>query len=86
MARFPATCKAMKEAGYERQSYSRCSGCQAAMEWWFTPAHHRIPMDPMPEDDSPAVSHFVTCPVKERFRKPVQKVNAEPTLFDLEQL
>lgn len=84
MARFPATLQAMRAAGYERQSYSRCSGCLAAMEWWWTPIRHRIPMDPMPTEDSPAVSHFVTCPNADRFRKPVQKVTM-PTLFDMEQ-
>jgi hypothetical protein len=39
------------------------------MEFWNTPEGKSIPMDCMSDPDSPAVSHFATCPVADRFRK-----------------
>lgn len=59
----------MQEAGYKRLSYSRCQGCKRPMEWWITPTGARTPMDPMRLDESPAVSHFATCPKADDFRK-----------------
>jgi hypothetical protein len=69
---FPVTLRAMQEAGYKRQSYSRCKGCKQPMEWWTTPTGARIPMEPMPLDDSPAVSHWATCPKAADFRRSQQ--------------
>lgn len=81
---FPATQKALIDAGYKRSCYSRCSACNSAMEWWQTPTGGRIPMNSMTADDSPAVSHFATCPNASQFRKQPAKAQAEPTLFDEE--
>lgn len=66
---FPRTREALEEAGFHRRCYTRCSGCNAAMEFWKTPTGKSLPFDPMPDGDSRAVSHFATCPVAERFRK-----------------
>jgi hypothetical protein len=81
---FPATCKAMMEAGYKRSTYSRCVACHTAMEWWLTPRGRPIPMDSMPSEDSPAVSHFATCPNADQFRKQPAKAKPTPSLFDEE--
>ncbi len=70
---FPATCGALIAAGYERSNYSRCSGCRDAIEWWVTPKKERIPMNPMTDNDSAAVSHFATCPNVDQFRKEPQR-------------
>jgi hypothetical protein len=66
---FPKTRKEMEEKGYTRKSYARCRGCGDSMEFWITPTGHNIPMDPMPMEDSPAVSHYVRCPKAQTFRK-----------------
>lgn len=66
---FPATREAMEAEGYLRGCYSRCRGCNRPMEFWRTPAGKMIPMDPMDQPDSEAVSHFATCPNATQFRK-----------------
>ena len=66
---FPATRKALEDAGYKRTSYTRCSACMAAIEFWNTPQGRVMPMEAMPDDDSPAISHFANCPEAARFRK-----------------
>ena len=66
---FPATREALEQAGYQRQRYARCRGCQASIEFWLTPAQKSIPMDFMADPHSPAISHFSTCPVAKEFRK-----------------
>jgi hypothetical protein len=66
---FPETRDAMEEAGYKRMSYTRCRACHAAMEMWRTLTQKLIPMDPMPEGTSQAVSHYATCPFAAQFRK-----------------
>lgn len=66
---FPATRELMEQAGYKRRYYTRCRGCMRPMEFWNTPEGKSIPMDCMSDPDSPAVSHFATCPVADRFRK-----------------
>jgi len=70
---FPETAIKMVIAGYERDYYGVCKGCGMAIEWWRTPNGSRIPMNSMPCHDSPAVSHFVTCPKAEQFRKEPQR-------------
>jgi hypothetical protein len=66
---FPATRQAMQETGYKRECYARCKGCRQPIEWWHTPTGARIPMEWMGQDDSPAVSHWSTCPKAEDFRR-----------------
>lgn len=66
---FPATRKEMEDQGYKCMTYTRCRGCDASMEFWHTPKGGTIPMDPMPLVESPAVSHYATCPNARRFRK-----------------
>jgi hypothetical protein len=39
------------------------------MEFWTTPEGKSIPMDVMAEPESPAISHFATCPLAKEFRK-----------------
>ena len=66
---FPTTRKSLEEAGYEHTSNAHCRGCGAAMEFWSTPHGRSMPMDLMPQEDSPAISHFATCPEAPRFRR-----------------
>jgi hypothetical protein len=66
---FPANRKEMEDRGFIRKSYTRCKGCGDSMEFWITPSGHHIPMNPMPMAESPAVSHYVSCPKAEEFRK-----------------
>ena len=66
---FPATREAMEKAGYRRSNYSRCKGCSGAIEWWMTPTGSRIPMEPMPDPESMAKSHWGTCPNAKDFQK-----------------
>jgi len=66
---FLGTLAQMIAEGYRRSSYTKCRGCSRPMEWWLTPNKKRIPMDPMDLPDSPAISHFATCPESSRFKK-----------------
>lgn len=66
---FPATRAALEFAGYRRQSSTFCMGCNQAMEFWTTPQGKSIPMDVMTEAESPAISHFATCPLAQQFRR-----------------
>lgn len=71
MSAFPATRGEMLNAGYKYGSTEQCKGCQATIEFWYTPQNTRIPMNPMREADSaaPVKSHFATCPQAEEFRR-----------------
>lgn len=66
---FPATRKEMEEQGYRCKTYTRCRGCDASMEFWYTPNGKSIPMDPMPHEESPAKSHYASCPLAKTFRR-----------------
>lgn len=66
---FPATRKEMEERGYTCRMYTRCRGCGDSMEFWLTPKGRNIPMNPMPFVESPAVSHYASCPKAKAFRK-----------------
>jgi hypothetical protein len=66
---FPQTRQALVDAGYKQTNYARCRGCSAGIEWWLTPNGQKIPMDCMKTDESPAITHFATCPARELFRK-----------------
>ena len=66
---FPKTKVEMAEQGYKpTPGPATCRGCQKPIEFWLTPQGKNIPMDPMPAEDSPATSHFATCPVAHKFR------------------
>jgi hypothetical protein len=69
MASFPTTRAELEAAGYSRNCYTRCKGCTKAIEFWNTPNGAHIPMEHMPDPDSPAESHFVSCPNAAQFRK-----------------
>ena len=73
---FPKNSTAMRFHGYTKSGEGRCRACGASLEWWLSPAGHRMPMNPMPDLLTPAVSHFATCPEAGRFRnaKPSSKV------------
>ena len=68
---FPATKEAMMRAGYT-YSVNKVCPCGAAMELWETPAGKLMPMNPMPEEESPAVSHWATCEKATQFRRPAK--------------
>jgi hypothetical protein len=86
----------MIAAGYERSYYSVCKGCKQAIEWWNTPNGQHIPMNSMNHPDSPAVSHFATCPNADQFRKEPHRCtpiyptstlpDSQPSLFSPESL
>jgi len=65
---FPPTKAAMIEAGYKYLANKTCP-CGASMELWLTPADKTMPMNPMRNDDDPAVSHFSDCPKAVQFRR-----------------
>jgi hypothetical protein len=65
---FPATRKLLKEAGYDYLTVRKCT-CGASMELWHTPKDQTIPMNPMPDEESKAESHFATCPLATQFRR-----------------
>lgn len=65
---FPATRRELKEAGYDFIAHKTCK-CSEAMELWHTPADKMMPMNPMPSEDSPAVSHWATCRMAIQFRR-----------------
>jgi hypothetical protein len=66
---FPITRAEMRAQKYRFADHGHCDGCMAAIEWWITPRGKNIPMDPMPTDESAAVSHWATCPDVNAFRK-----------------
>jgi hypothetical protein len=67
---FPKTREEMEAANYMRDGRETCKGCGAEMEFWITPERQKaLPMNPMPEPASVAISHFATCPMAAQFRK-----------------
>jgi len=66
---FPPTREALKTAGYRFDNHASCRGCHEEIEWWFTPKGGKMPFNLMPTGDSPAVTHFSTCPNAEEFRR-----------------
>jgi hypothetical protein len=66
---FPASRAEMELAGYSRNCYAVCRGCGKAIEFWNSPKGSRLPMERMPLPESPATSHFATCPRANDFRK-----------------
>jgi hypothetical protein len=66
---FPKTFAELKAAGYRFDNHAACRGCKVQIEWWFTPKGGKMPFDLMPNDDSPAITHFSTCPHAEDFRR-----------------
>lgn len=66
---FPTTFAEMKEKGYRLDDDAKCRGCRADIEWWYTPTGKKIPMNPMPKNESPAVAHWATCPEAEEFKR-----------------
>jgi hypothetical protein len=65
---FPATKEAMMRAEYTYTTSKVCP-CGATMELWMTPSGKLIPMNPMPQEESPAVSHWATCEKAAQFRR-----------------
>lgn len=65
---FPPTRRELTESGYDFIAHKTCP-CGSAMELWHTPQGKMMPMDPMPADDSPAVSHWGTCSKASQFRR-----------------
>ena len=59
----------MITAGYKPSPSGECRACHTVIEFWTTPAGKQLPMDPMENDHSPAITHFATCPFAAQFRK-----------------
>lgn len=68
MPPFPATKAEMLDNGYTFAAMKTCP-CGEQMELWNTPRGAVTPMNPMPDMDSPALSHWATCMRAEQFRK-----------------
>lgn len=49
---------------YTFESLGTCRGCRQRIAWTETPAGKQAPLDP------DGTNHFVTCPERERFRRP----------------
>ncbi len=64
----PRTRLQLCEAGYIFQGSDTCR-CGKRIEWWRTPKLRNAPYNPMPEPNSAAMSHFVTCTERSIFRK-----------------
>ncbi len=67
---FPKTREELERAGYKFSGFKKCGGvtCSAEIEWWTTPKGKAMPFDRMPNPDSPAITHFATCPDAPRFK------------------
>jgi hypothetical protein len=81
--RFPETRELMHKAGHKRSNYSRCRGCNAAIEWWVMKSGSRMPMEPMPLPESKAISHWATCPCEKDFRKKKEPQPCRPDNLQL---
>ena len=57
----PANAAEMKARGYRFLERGVCDGCGKPVEWWRTPQHLEIPMNPMFTEKYPAESHWETC-------------------------
>lgn len=66
---FPKDRDALIAAGYKFSNHAKCRGCEAEVEWYETPRGKKMPFDLMPEGNSPAATHFTTCPEADTFRK-----------------
>ena len=65
----PNTRRALITLGYGFRGNAPCRDCREPMEWWKTPMGKMAPYNSMPEEDSPAISHFATCVHAQNFRK-----------------
>ena len=75
MMPFPKTKADMIDAGYSYATTKTCP-CGELMELWNTPKGETMPMNPMAEMDTSAISHWATCVKAEQFRK--KKPDAKP--------
>lgn len=65
---FPPNRRELKLEGYDYHGQKTCP-CGQTIELWHTPNDKTMPMDPMPDDESPAVSHWATCVKAQQFRR-----------------
>jgi hypothetical protein len=72
---FPKTRSDLISAGYQFVKPGTCAGCHKAVEWWAMPTGLRMPMNEMPDDNSEAAVHLVTCPFARSFRKKAASSN-----------
>lgn len=66
---FPLDEEGMRTAGYRFLDRGECDACHKLIEWWRTPKGRQMPMNSMPTPESPAVSHWATCPAADQFQK-----------------
>lgn len=66
---FPKTRDELVAAKYKFSNHSVCRGCKEEMEWWETPTGRKMPFNLMQDGNSPAITHFTTCPEADSFRK-----------------
>lgn len=78
MSNMPSTKYELKRAWYKFIASAKCKSCEAHIEWWNTTNGRKMPFNPMPDEDSPAVPHFVTCPNADQHRKPKETREPKP--------
>lgn len=67
----PQTRAELIRRGYQYVGNKICNStaCKKPIELWRTPNQHLAPYNPMPDADSHAQSHYVTCARADAFRR-----------------
>jgi hypothetical protein len=61
----------LESFGYSFLSHSHCSGCNAEIEWWWTPNGAKLCFNVTRSGENEFMEpHWATCPVADRFRRP----------------
>lgn len=77
--KFPATRRALTDAGYVFEFSRPCKRCGHEIEFYRTPTSARAPLEVVPANGEwLLVSHFTTCPFANEFRKKQEPVKATP--------
>lgn len=61
---FPKTESEFKSAGYRKRNFAHCGGCGALIQWYETPKHKSMPINP-----DTLEPHWATCPKAKEFKK-----------------
>lgn len=80
--KLPATESELKAGGWTRVAARRCRLCQRELEFWKTLSGAVSPVELVLQDGKKVyVSHFATCPERDKFRKPKPDVPKSGNLF-----
>ena len=76
---FPASREQLKAAGYRFSFARRCKRCDAALEFYDTPAGRLAPLEGVLVEGKWLMdSHFKTCPFRDEFRRAAPKAASPP--------